>query len=119
MSIYCNQCGAKNDDSARFCEKCGNKLNANASNDNVYNHNAYGNSAYNNNAYNNNTPQPNSNGEEDKPSIGFNILGFLIPLVGFILFFVWKDKTPNKAKTLLSWSVGGFILGLIYALSNS
>ena len=37
--------------------------------------------------------------EVDAPNIGFAILSFFIPLVGLILFLVWKDKTPLKAKS--------------------
>jgi preprotein translocase subunit SecD len=35
----------------------------------------------------------------DHSSIGFGILGFLIPIAGLILFLVWKDQMPKKAKS--------------------
>lgn len=37
--------------------------------------------------------QPN-----DQGSFGWAILGFFIPLVGLILFLVWKDSKPGDAK---------------------
>ncbi len=97
MTRYCTKCGAPNDDSALYCEKCGEKL------DNTTSRKIH--------------PSINQN-EEDKASIGYNILAFIIPLVGFILFFMWKDKTPNKAKSILMWSAIGFGIGMVYYLQN-
>ncbi len=97
MSIYCSKCGAPNSESAQFCEKCGNRLSTS------------GNDVHQQSSYTN----------EDKPSIGYNILGFLIPIAGIILYFSWKDKTPNKAKSILAWSIISFGIGFVYALSNS
>lgn len=34
----------------------------------------------------------------DQGSFGWAILGFFIPLVGLILFLVWKDSKPGDAK---------------------
>ena len=36
---------------------------------------------------------------EDSSSFGWACLGFCIPLVGLILYLVWKDSTPLKAKS--------------------
>lgn len=35
------------------------------------------------------------NVEVDKPSTGLNILSFLIPLVGLILYLSWQNSTPH------------------------
>lgn len=35
---------------------------------------------------------------EDDGSIGYGVLGFCIPLVGFILFVLWYDNKPKTAK---------------------
>ena len=34
----------------------------------------------------------------DSGSIGWTVLGCCIPLVGLILFLVWKDQKPDTAK---------------------
>lgn len=34
----------------------------------------------------------------DSGSIGWGVLGCCIPLVGLILFLVWKDQKPRSAK---------------------
>lgn len=37
--------------------------------------------------------------KQDASSFGWALLGFCIPLVGLILYLVWKDETPLKAKS--------------------
>ena len=51
---------------------------------------------------------------QDSSSIGFGILGFFIPLVGLILFLVWKNEKPLKAKSCITGAAIGFVLGLIF-----
>ena len=97
MSIYCSKCGAPNSESAQFCEKCGRRLGTSV----------------------NDVHHQSGNNNEDEPSVGYNILGFIIPIIGLILYFSWKDKTPNKAKNILTWSAISFGIGLVYVLSNS
>lgn len=36
---------------------------------------------------------------DDTGSVGWGILGFFIPLVGLILWLVWKDTKPKNAKS--------------------
>jgi len=50
---------------------------------------------------------------EDEPSTGLNILAFLIPILGLILFIVYNGKTPIKAKAIGKWALIGFFSGLI------
>ncbi len=51
--------------------------------------------------------------QEDKPSVGFNILALLFPIVGLILYFTWKNNTPNKAKSILTCAIIGWALGIL------
>ena len=51
--------------------------------------------------------------EYDSGSIGWTVLGFFIPIVGFILYFVWKNNKPCCAKMSLIGGVIGFILNCI------
>ena len=60
---------------------------------------------------------------DDSGSFGWAVLGFFIPLVGLILWLVWKDTKPKSAKmagigalvgvgiSLLWWLVGMSMLG--------
>lgn len=62
------------------------------------------------NMYNRTYAQP---GEEDKRSVGFGILSFFVPLLGLILYLVWKDKLPEKAKGCGIAALVGFIFAVI------
>lgn len=35
---------------------------------------------------------------KDELSVGLGILAFIVPLCGLIMYFIWKDETPNRAK---------------------
>ena len=48
----------------------------------------------------------------DSGSIGWAILGFFIPLVGLILFLVWRTTKPKCAKMAGIGALVGFILSL-------
>ena len=65
---YCKNCGAQIDDKAAVCVHCGV-------------------------AVNNSGVQ-----EADNGVFGWGLLGFCIPIVGLILFLVWKDTKPRTAK---------------------
>ena len=67
---YCTQCGAKAELSANFCPKCGRSLEI--------------------------PKKP----KEDKKSVGWGILGFFIPLLGALLYFMWRKESPLKAKSV-------------------
>lgn len=45
---------------------------------------------------------------EDKPNIGLIILSFICPLIGWILYFVNRDKSPEKASAYSLWAWIGF-----------
>ena len=60
--------------------------------------------------YNQPMPQANVN---DSGSIGWGILGFLIPLIGFILYFVWKNTKPKSAKVAGIGGLIGFCLNMV------
>ena len=50
---------------------------------------------------------------DDSGSIGWGVLGFFIPLVGLILFLVWKNTKPKCAKVSGIGALIGFCLGLV------
>ena len=113
--MYCPNCGTQNSDQAAFCVNCGTPLK---------------NAAANNPspppspppAFN---PPPNPGYQQfgqqrptpvDKPETIINILAFCFPVVGLILYFVWKDTRPNSAKQICTASAIGFGVGVIIYL---
>ena len=60
--------------------------------------------------------------DQDVPSTGMNVLSFFLPGVGLILYLIWKDQFPIKAKAVgkhaligvIVW-VGLYILAMILA----
>ena len=46
---------------------------------------------------------------EDASSIGFAVLSFFFPLVGLILWLVWNDSSPKKAKSCGLGALVGFL----------
>lgn len=54
--------------------------------------------------------------ENDKPNTGLNILSLLFPIVGIILYFVWKKETPKKAKSILTYGLIGWGIGILLNL---
>ena len=51
--------------------------------------------------------------QPDVPSTGLNVLAFFFPIVGLILYLVYSDKAPMKAKAIGKWAIIGFVVGLV------
>ena len=93
---YCSKCGKEIMDEAVICPECG--------------------CAQENNVPGNNAPQIKtalSNlGREASSNFGWSVLGFFIPIVGLILYLVWKETSPSKAKAAGYGALSGFLLSL-------
>ena len=82
--MYCKKCGKELDDEAKFCPYCGTS-----------------------------TRDEKENAQNgDARSAGLGILCFFLPIVGLILYIVWKDTYPLKAK---SCGKGALISVRVYA----
>ena len=49
----------------------------------------------------------------------FKVLSFLIPIVGLVLFLVWKDSEPEKAKACGKWALIGFVVSFVLGIISS
>lgn len=60
---------------------------------------------------------------EESIGAGLGILSFLFPIVGFILYFVWKDSESHKAKQAanIAWiSIAiSFVIGFLSGIAAS
>lgn len=51
---------------------------------------------------------------QDSSSFGYALLGFCIPIVGLILYLIWKDSTPLKAKSAGKGALVSVILSVVF-----
>lgn len=89
---YCRNCGSPIDDKALICPKCG-------------------------------IPQADisqsiTTSQTDSGGFGWGVLGFFLPIVGLVLFLIWKDEKPRSAKfagigALISAGVG-IVIAILY-----
>lgn len=83
--VHCRECGEMIAESAPTCPKCG---------------------ARQNTGYEI-TPEV----EIDKdPNTGLNIVSFLWPLIGLILYIAYNDNSPRRAKACGKWAIVGVIV---------
>ena len=60
--------------------------------------------------------------QETKPAVvdnggfGWGLLGCCIPIVGLILFLVWKDTKPKTAKSVGTGALVSVIISVVYYL---
>ena len=92
--MYCKNCGNEIDDKAVICPNCGVATDNNLSSSN------------------------------DTGSIGWGILGCCIPVVGLVLFLVWRDTKPKNSKAagigaLVSVCIGilWYVLAIVVGIS--
>ncbi len=90
--MYCKHCGAELINDSNFCPYCGNETNKDTG------------------VQNNQISKSYSN---DSGSFGWAILGFLIPIVGLILFAAWHTEKPLCAKKAGIGALVSFIISTI------
>lgn len=102
--MFCKNCGKEIDDKAAICPNCGVPTEQN-------------------------TVTPAGTNPSDAPSTGFAVLCFFFPIIGLILWLVWKNEYPLKAKScgkgaligvivVVAIYVIAFIIGFIAGLSG-
>lgn len=86
--MYCKNCGRSVDYTSSYCNNCGARI------DN----------------------KPNADVSEDNSNLGFAILGFFIPIVGLILFLIYEEKKPKRAKSAGKGALIGFITKIVLTI---
>ena len=136
----CPSCGAPNVDGTKFCVNCGSPLEAapvqpqEAYPEPVqqqvyvqpqpqYDQGQYQQQPYQQQSYQQPYQQPGQPYApqpapvNDSGSIGWGVLGFLIPIVGLILFIVWRNTKPKSAKVAGIGAAIGFAITLVYYIA--
>lgn len=90
--MYCRHCGEEINDNAVICPKCGCSTNS-----------------------------IKTGIENDSSSIGYAFLGFFIPIVGLILYLLWKNSSPLRAKSagqgaLISVIISAILIVIYFVL---
>lgn len=57
--------------------------------------------------------------EEDSGSFGWAVLGFLIPIVGLVLYLVWRDRKPKCARQAGMGALVSVILSVALSILGS
>ncbi len=97
--MFCSKCGKSIPDDVIFCPECGNTTNQQS----------MGNTQ---NTYNNGQPIVN-----DDPNTLANIASCCFPIVGLVLYLVWKDTKPKSSSAVCKWAIGGVVaFVLIYVI---
>lgn len=141
--MFCSNCGKELTDNAAFCPECGAAQTApqeeapQAAPQEIptepvysaqpqtppqtsYQQPSYQQPVYQQNQYQQNQPpyqqqapyQPAA--PVDSGSFGWAVLGFFFPIVGLILFLVWKDQKPLSSKKAGIGALVGVILSVVF-----
>ena len=51
--------------------------------------------------------------EDESIGVGYGILAFLIPLAGWIMYFIWKDSSPKKASQANTIAWISFVINIL------
>lgn len=106
QKVFCASCGKELSASEEFCSDCGKQRTIPAQGAQpTYQQPVY----------------PQMGYVQDAPSGGMTALGFFFPIVGLILYLVWKEQTPLKAKSagkgaligVIVWTVLSVILAIL------
>jgi uncharacterized membrane protein YvbJ len=97
---FCRNCGNQLTDGAKFCPKCGNKTDDGREIVQP--------------TYQPETESDYSTEEYDELDNGLKFISFIIPLVGFIIYFNnWATK-PVKARSGIVWALYGIFFSWIF-----
>jgi len=102
----CNKCGAPIDDDMEVCQYCG------SLNPNFRRNTDQEGEFFKNYPVVENNPDITQN-DIDNPSIVLNIIGFIFPVLGLILYFTNRNSKPQLSSVLLKWCIAGFIKEVI------
>ena len=99
--MYCIHCGKEIDDDSNFCPHCGKYVATNG---------PVGTQQMSGNVYRSSV---------DDDNIGWGVLGFFFPIVGLILYLVWKNTLPLRAKSCGKGAIVGVVVYIIFYILSA
>lgn len=103
---FCTNCGKEIPENAAFCTECGAKIDGNTA--------APAAEPVAAAAQPQQAPQAPQENPNDKGGFGWGLLGCCIPIVGLILFLVWKGEKPKTAKVAGIGAIVGVALTILW-----
>lgn len=82
---YCKNCGLNVSDETKYCPNCGNQLKSSTNTTTIKSYDEV---------------NEILNRVDDHKSFGWGLIGFLFPIIGLILYLVWRDDRPLRAKSV-------------------
>lgn len=89
--MYCSICGKPLAPYSEYCSACGHRSQSQL-------HSPYAQTYH--------QPVP----PRDEPSLLLNLITCCFPIVGIILYFIWKDEKPRSANSVCIWALVGFFI---------
>jgi len=83
---YCPNCGTQVRETQNICQNCGNSLNF---------------------------TKPKTHTEEENSTFGYAVLGFIIPLVGLVLYLIWLEEKPKASRSAGIGALVNVIISII------
>lgn len=104
--MFCPKCGNQISENDRYCYRCGYVINGNKQQDEEPD---YGyDTVYRDNRRHSNDKRKHD--DYDRPSVGLNIIAFLFPFIGIIMYFCMKRDTRRRADSILVSAVISFAI---------
>lgn len=121
--MKCNNCGAEVMNGSQFCQNCGATVLSQPSQQPMqgsyqqpmqqgYNPQQPMQMGYNNQQQNS---YQNRYVSSEDAHWALKVLSLIIPIAGFVLWLVKKDKEPVAAKSCLIWAAAGVALNILWA----
>ena len=88
--MFCRNCGKEIDDKAYVCPNCGVRTGVNE--------------------------QPPNYAADGGSKAGWGVLSFFFPIVGLILFLIWKEQRPATASVCGKCALAGFIVSIVTSI---
>ena len=93
---YCRNCGAQLEENTNYCSSCGARQ-----------------------SVIDQTTVKEVKDLSDNGSAGWGVLGFFFPLVGLILYLIWRDDKPKNAKSAGKGALIGVIVSVLLSIVSS
>ncbi len=98
----CHGCNKHIDDSAIFCPNCGARQDGTVFGNGTFSGGEFYQAPY-----------------REERTFLYSVLGFFIPIVGFILWIIWRESRPKASSAALKGAIIGAVVNLVVSVFYS